>query len=78
MPCSLSPRFVRLFSNPTNRLNGVQRLNGWNGLQYLEKKYAAQFKLVFAAIWELVTPPTSKRRKIGFLVEEVTATYGRR
>jgi hypothetical protein len=33
----------------------------------LEKKYDAQFKVVFDAIRQLMTPPESKRWKIGFL-----------
>jgi len=44
----------------------------------LEKKYDAQFKVVFDAIRQLMTPPEAKKRKIGFLVEEKAAAYGRR
>ena len=47
-------------------------------LAALERKYDAQFKGVFDAIQELMAPPTPKRRKIGFLVEEKAAAYGRR
>ncbi len=36
-------------------------------LEEMEKKYDAQFKVVFDAIRQLMTPPQSKRRKIGFL-----------
>ncbi|MEC4669660.1 MAG: ORF6N domain-containing protein [Nitrospirota bacterium] len=36
-------------------------------LEELEKKYDAQFKVVFDAIRELMTPPEPKRRRIGFL-----------
>jgi hypothetical protein len=39
-------------------------------LDTLEKKYDAQFKIVFDAIRELMRPPESKKRPIGFLVEE--------
>ena len=35
-------------------------------LESLEKKYDAQFKIVFDAIRELMTPPAPKRRPIGF------------
>lgn len=35
-------------------------------LESLEKKYDAQFKIVFDAIRELMTPPVPKRRPIGF------------
>ena len=47
-------------------------------LAALEKKYDAQFKVVFDAIRQLMTPPQPKNRKIGFLVEEKAAAYGRR
>jgi hypothetical protein len=39
-------------------------------LEALEKRYDAQFRAVFDAIRELMTPPESKKRKIGFLVKE--------
>jgi len=44
----------------------------------LEKKYDAQFKVVFDAIRQLMKPPEPKKRKIGFLVEEKVPAYGRR
>ena len=47
-------------------------------LAELEKKYDAQFKGVFDAIRQLMTPPEPKKRKIGFLVEERAARYGKR
>jgi hypothetical protein len=47
-------------------------------LAALEKKYDAQFKVVFDAIRQLMTPPEPKKRKIGFLVEEHAARYGQR
>jgi hypothetical protein len=39
-------------------------------LEALEKKYDAQFKVVFDAIRQLMTPPETKRRPIGFRVRE--------
>jgi hypothetical protein len=39
-------------------------------LDALEKKYDAQFKVVFDAIRQLMTPPEPKRRPIGFRVRE--------
>lgn len=36
----------------------------------LEKKYDSQFKVVFDAIRQLMTPPESKRKRIGFLQEK--------
>jgi hypothetical protein len=47
-------------------------------LAALEKKYDAQFKIIFDAIRQLMTPPETKKRKIGFLVEEKAAAYGRK
>jgi hypothetical protein len=38
-------------------------------LAALEKKYDAQFKVVFDAIRQLMTPPETKRREIGFHVK---------
>jgi hypothetical protein len=45
-------------------------------LETLEKKYDAQFKVVFDAIRELMAPPAPKQRKIGFVVREIAARYG--
>ena len=36
-------------------------------LEALEKKYDAQFKAVFDAIRELMTPPSPPKRRIGFV-----------
>ena len=47
-------------------------------LEALEKKYDAQFKVVFDAIRQLMATPEPKKRKIGFLVEERAARYGKR
>jgi len=44
-------------------------------LETLERKYDAQFKMVFDAIRELMKPPESKKRPIGFLVEEAKVPY---
>jgi hypothetical protein len=38
-------------------------------LAALEKKYNSQFKIVFDAIREMMTPPIPKRRKIGFITD---------
>ncbi|NCO83609.1 MAG: DNA-binding protein [Nitrospirae bacterium CG_4_10_14_3_um_filter_44_29] len=45
-------------------------------LDDIEKKYDTQFKVVFDAIRQLMTPPEPKKRKIGFEVRESTARYG--
>ena len=44
-------------------------------LDSLEKKYDTQFKVVFDAIRELMKPPETKKRPIGFLVEEPKVSY---
>jgi len=48
-------------------------------LAALEEKYDAQFKVVFDAIRQIMTPPAKARRSIGFRVEEGrrdTASHG--
>ena len=47
-------------------------------LDALEKKYDAQFKVVFEAIRQLMAPPDRPPKKIGFRVEERGAVYGRK
>jgi len=44
-------------------------------LDSLEKKYDTQFRVVFDAIRELMKPPETKKRPIGFLVEEAKVPY---
>ena len=44
-------------------------------LDELEKKYDAQFKVVFEALRKLLTPPSAGRREIGFRLKERTASY---
>ena len=46
-------------------------------LEALEKKYDAQFKVVFDAIRQLMAPAEPSRQKIGFLAKERAARYGR-
>jgi len=47
-------------------------------LDALEKKYDAQFKIVFDAIRQLMEPPEKPRKKIGFEVKEPEAKYSKR
>jgi len=50
-------------------------------LAQLERKIGAhdeQIQAIFDAIRQLMAPPERKKRKIGFLVEEKAAAYGRR
>jgi len=44
-------------------------------LESLEKKYDAQFKVVFEAIRQLLQPPEKPKRQIGFKVEEQKINY---
>jgi hypothetical protein len=46
-------------------------------LDALEKKYDAQFKIVFDAIRELMAPPKPEppKKRTGFLVEEAEVPY---
>ncbi len=39
-------------------------------IEEMEKKYDSQFKIVFNAIKELMTPPEKQVRKIGFKIEK--------
>lgn len=45
-------------------------------LDALEKKYDAQFKVVFDTIRQLMTPPEPQRRRIGFEVKGKRVKYG--
>ena len=63
--------FVRLRELMATHKDLVRRLNK------MEKKYDAQFRVVFDAIRELMAPPEPNKRKIGFLVKERSARYGR-
>jgi ORF6N domain len=47
-------------------------------LEALEKKYDAQFKVVFDAIRQLMAPAERPPKKIGFQLREKRAAYGRR
>jgi hypothetical protein len=44
-------------------------------LEELEKRYDAQFRVVFDAIRQLMAPPEKGRRSIGFRVEEAGPVY---
>jgi hypothetical protein len=46
-------------------------------LEDLEKKYDTQFKIVFDAIRELMVPPESQKKKIGFRAKEGRVSYKR-
>ena len=61
--------FVQLREMIASHKDLAKRLNE------LEKKYDAQFQIVFDAIRELIVPPDEDRRKIGFLAKESPAQY---
>ena len=44
-------------------------------LEELEKKYDAQFKVVFEAIRQLMIPPEQHKKEIGFRVKEPLVKY---
>ena len=56
--------FVRLRQMLASHVELARKLSA------LEKKYDAQFKVVFDAIRQLMEPPPPKRRHIGFHTEE--------
>jgi phage regulator Rha-like protein len=47
-------------------------------IEQMEKKYDGQFQVVFEAIRQLMTPPETKKRKIGFDLKEKQARYGKK
>ena len=47
-------------------------------LSALEKKYDKQFKIVFDAIRALMSQPEKNKKRIGFMVKEKKAVYGKR
>jgi ORF6N domain len=75
----MSVLVVRAFVRMRHMLAAHKELTG--KLSELERKIGThdeQIQVIFEAIRELMAPPTPKRRKIGFLVEEKAAAYGRR
>lgn len=59
---------MRAFVQLRQMLQSNEELN--RKLTALEKKYDAQFKVVFDAIRQLMTPPAQPRNRIGFRTEE--------
>jgi phage regulator Rha-like protein len=64
--------FIRLRQMLATNANLERRLNE------LEKKYDAQFKVVFDAIRQLMALPPLSRKKIGFQLKERRAGYRKR
>jgi hypothetical protein len=46
-------------------------------IEEMEKRYDHQFQVVFEAIRQLMTPPETPRKRIGFEGKEKRAAYGR-
>ncbi len=63
-----SVQVVRAFVNLRRMLTSNAELA--KKLESLEKKYDAQFKVVFEAIRQLMLPPTKPPRKIGFIEKD--------
>ena len=66
-----SPRPIRVNIEIMRTFVRLRGLLGSNDalarkLDALEKKYDAQFKIVFDAIRNLITPPAARHRAIGF------------
>lgn len=69
---------VRAFVRMRHMLAAHKQLTG--KLSELERKIGThdeQIELIFDAIRELMAPQTPKRRRIGFLVSDAAAKYGR-
>jgi hypothetical protein len=47
-------------------------------LEEMEKKYDQQFRIVFKAIRQLITPTEKQKKQIGFRVEDQKAIYSPR
>ena len=67
---------VRAFVKLREMLATHKELKG--KLNELEKKYDEQFQVVFEAIRQLMSPPETSRKKIGFEVKESKASYGKK
>ncbi len=63
--------FIKLRQTIASHKNLARRID------QLEEKYESQFKYVFQAKPQLMTPPESTKRKIGFLARERPARYGK-
>jgi hypothetical protein len=75
----MSVLVVRAFVRMRHILAAHKELTG--KLSELEHKigiHDEQIQMIFEAIRQLMAPATPNKRKIGFLVEEKAAAYGRR
>ena len=67
--------FIRLRQSVEFRKDIMAKLEE---LERAVTAHDANIKTLFAAVRQLMAPPEVKKRKIGFLVEEKAAAYGRR
>ena len=67
----MSVRVVRAFVRLRDMLGAHKDLA--RKLEEIERKYDAQFKVVFDAIRQLIAPPKKAPRSIGFRVEWQTS-----
>ena len=65
-PTCIKPKFLKI----------IKRFQGT--VEKREPVLPASCVVVFAAIRQLIAAPEPKKKKIGFLVEEKAAGYGRR
>ena len=61
-------QIMRTFTKIREMLSSHKDLR--HKIEEMEKKYDSQFKIVFNAIKELMTPPEKQVRKIGFKIEK--------
>ncbi len=78
-----SPRAIRVNIEIMRAFVRLRRILAANAdlerrLNDLEKKYDAQFKVVFDAIRRLMAPPQTPPKKIGFLARERRTKYAKR
>ena len=69
-------QIMRAFSKLREMLSTHEDLK--KKIEAMEKKYDQQFQVVFEAIKQLLETETKPRKKIGFMVKEKRAAYGKR
>lgn len=69
----ISIRIIETFIRIRQIISGNNELS--RRLDEIEKKYDAQFKIVFDAIRELMSPAYSPKKQIGFTAKEKRAKY---
>jgi hypothetical protein len=67
--------FIRLRHNVERQKDIMAKLAE---LERAVTAHDTNIKTLFAAVRQLMAPPDPKKRKIGFLVEEKAAAYGRK